>query len=148
MAETTITVAEVAVKEGMSANGKPWKRIVVKDGNGNYYSTFEPGLFDPAKQLEGHRALIAYEQDGKFQNLTAIRPAEKSVEEKLGTGEYVKGQTAPTDARRILACSAWNCAATMAQSELGYEAAKHLADRIFEDMLRKSDMLEDRDIPF
>ena len=160
MADATVTIAEVAVKEGMSNNGKPWKRIVVKDGNGNYYSTFEPGLFEPAKQLEGHRAVIAYEQDGKFQNLTSIRPAEKPVEEKLGTGEYVKGQAAPSDARRILLCVAWERACeltdlevrTMTSKEwtpqLIFEAANTMKRHIFTSLLRDSGLMQDEDIPF
>ena len=149
MAEANVVIESVSFKDGVSEKtGKPWKRLIIKDANGNYYSSFERGLFEEAQRLEGHRATIRYEQEGRFQNLTSIKPAEKPVEEKLGTGEYVKGQLAPTDARRILACSAWNCAAAMAQADLGFEAAQNLANKIFHDLLRKSDMLEDRDIPF
>lgn len=149
MSEATILVEEAVIKEGHSEKtGKDWKRLVIKDANGNFYSTFEPGLFDPAKALEGHRAVIKYEQEGKFQNLTAIKPAEKPVEEKLGTGEYVRGQSAQPDARRSLSQTSWNCAAAMAKSELGFDAAKHIADRIFEDLLRKNGLMNDDDIPF
>jgi hypothetical protein len=161
VSEATVLIDRVEVKEGVSEKtGKPWKRLVVVDGNGNYYSSFEPGLFELARGLEKHRAVISFEQEGKFQNLTAIRPAEKPVEEKLGTGEYVKGQAAPSDARRILLCVAWERACELTAIEvrsnpsiqwtpaLIHEAAEKHSNLIFASLLRKSGLMTDEDIPF
>ena len=36
----------------------------------------------------------------------------------------------------------------MAQADLGYDAAKNLADKIFHDLLVKGKAIEDEDIPF
>jgi len=66
----------------------------------------------------------------------------------LGTGDYITGQKPPIEARRIYASTAWNCAARMAQADLGYEAAKNIADKIFLDLLKKGKAIEDEDIPF
>ena len=148
MAEAHVVIESVSFKDGVSQNGKPWKRLIVKDANGNYYSSFERGLFEEAQRLEGHRATIHYEQEGRFQNLTSIKPADKPIEEKLGTGEYVRAQSAHPDARRSLSQTAWNCAAAMAQADLGFEAAQNIANKIFADLLRKNGLMQDEDIPF
>lgn len=160
MNESTVVIEEVTLKEGTASSGKPWKRVLVKDGNGNFYSTFETSLYERAKELTGHRAVIQFEQEGKFQNLQSIRPAEKLPEEKLGTGEYVKGQMAGTDARRILVCSAWDRATELAALDMRVntnrdwtpalilESAQHFFEHVFASMARKSNLLTDDDIPF
>ena len=140
-------VKSVEVKEGVSqSTGKPWRRIVLTDGNGNISSSFDQALYEKAKVLEGDQAVIVTQPNGKFTDLIDIKPAPK--EPKPGDGSYVTGRKPPIEARRIYASTAWNCAARMAQADLGYDAAKNLADKIFHDLLIKGKAIEDEDIPF
>jgi len=151
--DKTVLIDNVKLDEGISQKtGKPYKRTVVswngEDGSTKFASAFGDSLFTQAKALEGDKAIITVEPRGQFTDLVAVRPAPKEPAEKLGTGEYVSARKPPIEARRIYASTAWNCAARMAQADLGYDAAKNLADKIFHDLLVKGKAIEDEDIPF
>jgi len=151
--DKTVLIDNVKLDEGVSQKtGKPYKRVRIawngEDGSEKFASAFGDSLYTPAKALEGDKAVITIKQNGNFLDLLAVRPAPKEPAEKLGTGEYVSARKPPIEARRIYASTAWNCAARMAQADLGYDAAKNLADKIFHDLLVKGKAIEDEDIPF
>jgi hypothetical protein len=126
------------------------------DGNDTTYATKKDDVI-PSENLVGKQVEIEFKVykktkgDRTYTNryLEAVRVLNSNGETPpLGTGEYVSAQKPPIEVRRIYASTAWNCAARMAQSDLGYEAAKHIADKIFHDLLVKGKAIEDEDIPF
>src|SRR3954462_1470606 len=73
-----VDIAEVRTFE--TRGGNP--RYVIRDGDGNEYTTFREGIGDRARELEGGRARIEYheEQRGQYQNvyLDKVEPAPES----------------------------------------------------------------------
>ena len=150
MSETaTVQVAEAKfIKDGTGQKG-PWSLWHIVDGNGERFATFSKSVYESALPLVGKRAEVEYTENDKGKTLSAIREASTNGDTPpLGTGEYVTGQKPAIEVRRIFASTAWNCAARMAQSDLGFEAAQHLADKIFYDLLKKGQAVTDEDIPF
>jgi hypothetical protein len=161
MSETAVVqVAEV--KEGAtgtSAKGA-WTRYDLIDGNGQRYATFSKGLYESAKPFAGQKAEVEYEQQEKGLKLIAVKAAGNGDTPVLGTGDYIRGQTAPSDARRMLACNAATNGVALAAEILRHtvgreitlafanEIAQKCVDERWMDLLRKSDMMEDRDLPF
>ena len=149
---TVVIKGPKVLKTGTNAKGE-WKLYGLIDGNDEIVGTWfnDTDLRDQAQKLEGERVEVEREKSDKgpgYHVLKMEAAATNGDMPPLGTGEYVKGQMAPTDARRILACSAWNCAAEMARADLGFEAAQNIANKIFYDLLKKSNLIEDADIPF
>jgi hypothetical protein len=109
--ETTVVVQEVKhVKDGMSGRG-PWSLYHVIDGNGDKFSVFNKGLVSIAEGLVGKKALLGYEENEKGRSLKEIHAvAEDAEPPALGTGEYVRGQTAPSDKASIRASVALKAA--------------------------------------
>ena len=74
--DATVLVKDVEETTTRSGN----TRYVVRDADGNEYTTFRPQIGSEAAKYEGRRAQIAYheEQRGNFRNvyLDAIGPAE------------------------------------------------------------------------
>jgi hypothetical protein len=163
MTETLVQVQSVELKGGVSQKtGKPYRQVVVTDGNNNRATSFDVALFEKAKPFEGKQALLETKPNGNFTDLLDIKeaPAANGDTPALGTGEYVRGQTAPTDARRMLACNAATNGVALAAEILRHavgreitlafanEIAQKCVDERWMDLLRKSDMMEDRDLPF
>lgn len=95
---STVLVEDVVEKEG-ATNGKAWKRYGLKDGNGDWYSTFESGVITPG--LKGQRVEVEWEANGNFKNLLRATPQDAKPEP--GTGNYIKGKEAPETQRNIRA---------------------------------------------
>lgn len=96
---STVLVEEVSEKSGVNAKGNPWTNYKIKDGNGDWYSTFEKGVVLP--ELKGQRVEIEWEPDGNFKKLLRATPQEAKPEP--GTGNYIKGKEAPETQRNIRA---------------------------------------------
>src|SRR5919205_998743 len=81
--EAEILVTAVETAQTRSGN----TRYVVRDDDGNEYSTFRPQIGEEAGRFEGRRARIEYheEQRGNFRNvyLDAIAPAPEAVRHVL-----------------------------------------------------------------
>ena len=88
MSETAnLLIAEIPEpKTGTGKKGK-WTRYAFRDGNGDFYSTFQKSVFDPAYELKGQRAKVTYEIDGDFKNIVSIEPAETSLSNGSGPSE-------------------------------------------------------------
>src|ERR671933_2072200 len=104
--EAEILVTAVETAQTRSGN----TRYVVRDDDGNEYSTFRPQIGEEAGRFEGRRARIEYheEQRGNFRNvyLDAIGPAPEG--DRGGGG-------ADTDAEG----AAWDAAGEAAPGPLG-----------------------------
>ena len=70
MSETTEVLVESVTSKSGEKNGRSWTKYAIKDGNGNWYSTFDGTLIPD--NIEGQRATIEYEVDGKFKNLLSV----------------------------------------------------------------------------
>ena len=114
MSETTTITIEKAVKKD---NG--WYEIT--DGYDRVFSTKKKAIGAEALALEGETAEIEFtvQEKGEYTNryLESIKPSsDKPVaagngdKPALGTGEYVKGQTANPDARGMMASVALKAA--------------------------------------
>lgn len=71
---TIVTIEKVTDKEGAS-NGKAWRKWSVKDGDGNWYSSFDAGTGSAARGLEGQRAQIVWKtsgDQGQFKDLISV----------------------------------------------------------------------------
>jgi hypothetical protein len=109
MSQETIVVKEVkTLKSGSSARG-PWKLYGVLDGNDEVFATtFSDTIAETAKTFEGQKAVIAFTQDERGRTVESVEAASANGDTPaLGTGDYIKGQTAPTDAARMARGAAW-----------------------------------------
>ena len=149
---TVVIKGPKVLKTGTNAKGE-WKLYGLIDGNDEIVGTWfnDTDLRDQAQKLEGERVEVEREKSDKgpgYHVLKMSAAPQNGDTPALGTGQYITGQKPPIEARRIYASTAWNCAARMAQADLGYEAAKNIADKIFYDLLKKGKAIEDEDIPF
>jgi hypothetical protein len=75
-----ILVETITTKEG-STDGRPWKRYGIKDGNGEWYSTFDEATV--ARLKEGGKARIEYTSkpvNGRIlKNLVSAEPVENGT---------------------------------------------------------------------
>lgn len=75
-----ILVEKITTKEG-STDGRAWKRYGIKDGNGEWYSTFDEALV--AGLREGGKARIEYTSKGVngrvVKNLVSASPVENGT---------------------------------------------------------------------
>jgi len=148
---TTILLKEVKKLKTGSNNKGQWTLYGLIDGNEEVFGTWfnDTDLYNEARRYENEKAEVEFEKTDKGRNVKSIgKPATNGDTPPLGTGEYVTGQKPPIEVRRIYASTAWNCAARMAQADLGFAAAHHIADQIFLDLLKKGKAIEDEDIPF
>lgn len=152
MSTATVLIDKIAESSGTAKSGKPWTKWAIKDANGEYYSTFSRDVLNGAK--EGDRVEIDFDVDGKFKNLTAVRPVE--AEPKLGDGSYVKGRENPDTQRSISASVALQQAvATMAHTigtsvtpKAASERVLPLAAEYFRWLIQRAGLESDEDIPF
>jgi len=79
--ESVVTIADVRTFDTRGGS----TRYVVRDGDGNEFTTFREAIGERAKQLEGGRVRIEYheEQRGRYQNvyLDKVDPAPEAAAE-------------------------------------------------------------------
>ena len=118
MSETaTVLVKEVkALKSGTSGKG-PWTVYGLLDESDEVFgTTFSDTVFNAAKPLEGQKVEVMYDTDvqGRKQ-IKAVKAADTNGSTPaLGTGDYVKGQTAPADKESISRAVALKAAVALA----------------------------------
>ena len=109
----TVTIEKAVKKENGWYEGT--------DGYDRTFSTKKPSIGGDLLALEGELVDIEFtvQEKGEFTNryLESIKASEAKQaspgavdKPALGTGEYIKGQTAPSDARGICASTALNAA--------------------------------------
>ena len=114
-------------------------RYVVKDGDGNEYTTFREGIGEEAKRLEGSRVRIEYHENqrGQYTNvyLDKVQPAPEEA-----PGEEGGGQTDPDEAawRTAVEAAPWLVGESEPREEVPpeelYEKLKPFKERVAEDI--------------
>lgn len=72
----TIVVEDISEKSGTNKNGKAYTKWALKDGNGDWYSTFERGVV--LDSMKGQKVDIEWEPNGNFKNLLKASTHEDS----------------------------------------------------------------------
>lgn len=82
---TTVVVEDVSERSG-EKDGRKWTKYALKDGNGDWYGTFEKGVVVEA--MKGNKYEIEWEQNGNFKNLLRASPVDDSpISSRTDTGE-------------------------------------------------------------
>jgi hypothetical protein len=143
VSEAVVDVAEVKAFKTKSGN----VRYVLRDADGNEYTTFRPQIGSEAAKYEGRRARITYHEEdrGNFHNvyLDSIEPA--GDDEEAGDGD-----TDPDEAawRTAVDAAPWLLGESEPQKavppERFFKKLKPLKDLVAED-IRESSESEDED---
>lgn len=64
----------VTVKEGTNKKGKPYKKVGIQDGAGNWYGSFDTAYQVTAEQAKeaGATLRVVYKVDGNFRNIESV----------------------------------------------------------------------------
>ena len=139
---TLVTNGAKLLKEGENSKGK-WRLFGLLDEYDEVWGTW----FNDAIMLREIKDAAGGEITVEFELDEDERRKIKSVGEPVRNGsEPSKVAAAPVGAG-TLPETAWLCAAQMAKADLGFDAAKHLADRILADLKLKYGIDPD-DFPF
>lgn len=127
--EAVVTIDEVRTFETRSGNA----RYVIRDGDGNEYTTFREGIGNEAKRLQGRRVHIEYHENqrGEYTNvyLDKVEPAPEEGED-----------TDPDEAawRTAVEAAPWLVGESEPHEEVPpeelYEKLKPFKDRVAEDI--------------
>jgi hypothetical protein len=164
--KATVLVSEVKkVSEGEGDWGT-WSLYHMTDGDENKWPTFSKPLAKEAQALEGKWVEIEWEQNDKGKKFTSIKETTKpengtgNYKEKLGTGDYVRAKTSPSDARGVNARKAGDLAEKLVGTfapllptqewNPGLICAFYdsIEFHIFSQLLRRERLMDGEDIPF
>jgi hypothetical protein len=134
--EREITLDQVRTFETRGGN----VRYVVRDSDGNEYTTFREPIGEKAQQLQGKRARISFheEQRGEYENvyLDKVEPAGEESGDTAGTGGGA--DTDPEEAawRTAVEAAPWLVGSPKGQvpPEKLYEKLKPFKERVAEDI--------------
>ena len=139
--ETLVTIDQVRTFETSKGN----VRYVIRDSDGNEYTTFREAIGDRAQQLEGRRARIEYHetQRGQYTNvyLDKVEPAEDEPS--------VSSDTDPEEAawRTAVDAAPWLVGESEPHEEVPpdelYDKLKPFKERVAEDIKKHDDAAED-----
>lgn len=120
--ETTTTLESVRTAETRAGN----IRYVVRDAEGDEYTTFREHIGERARQLQGRRVRVTYheEQRDRFKNvyLDGVEPAEGAA------GEAAEGADGDTDPQE----AAWRTAVEAAPWLVGEPGKEVGPDELYE----------------
>ena len=139
--ETLVTIDQVRTFETSKGN----VRYVIRDSDGNEYTTFREAIGDRAQQLEGRRARIDYHetQRGQYTNvyLDKVEPAEDE--------QSASGDTDPEEAawRTAVDAAPWLVGESEPHEEVPpdelYDKLKPFKERVAEDIREDDAVPED-----
>lgn len=119
-------------------------RYVVRDADGNEYTTFREGIGDEAKRLEGSRVRIEYHENqrGQYTNvyLDKVEPAPEEA-----AGEGGGGETDPDEAawRTAVEAAPWLVGESEPREEVPpeelYDKLRPFKERVAEDIRGEDD---------
>ena len=130
--ETVVTLDEVRTFETRGGN----TRYLVRDGDGNEYTTFREAIGERARELEGGRARIEYheEQRGRYTNVYLDKVEPAPPEPKAGS------DTDPEEAawRTAVDAAPWLVGESEPHEEVPpdelYDKLKPFKERVAEDI--------------
>jgi hypothetical protein len=142
--QTTSTLQSVRTAETRGGN----TRYVVRDSDGNEYTTFREQIGERAKQLEGSRVRITYHEEQRNQFTNVYLDAVEPVRDPAGPEG---GDTDPQEAawRTAVEAAPWLVGAPdeqVAPDEL-YERLKPFEERVAADIERAREQREREDEP-
>lgn len=131
--EAVVQVAEVMTFETRGGN----VRYVLRDSEGNEYTTFREGIGEAAKRLEGRRARIGYHENqrGQYTNVYLDKVEEAPDEARAGGSD-----TDPDEAawRTAVEAAPWLVGESEPHDEVPpeelYEKLKPFKERVAEDI--------------
>jgi hypothetical protein len=134
--DVVTTIADVRTFETRGGN----QRYVVRDADGNEYTTFRESIGEQARELEGRRVRLEYheEQRGRYQNvyLDKVEPAAEERDDADTDAEEAAWRTAVEAAPWLVGDS--DPHAKTGAEEL-YETLKPFKDKVAEDIKSSDD---------
>ena len=134
--EAVVKIDEVRTFETRSGNS----RYVVKDGDGNEYTTFREGIGNEAKRLEGSRVRIQYHENQRGQYTNVYLDKVEPAPEEPGGAAGGAGETDPDEAawRTAVEAAPWLVGESEPREEVPpdelYEKLKPFKERVAEDI--------------
>ena len=137
---TVLTNGAKVLKEGTNSKGA-WKLYGLKDEYDEIFGTWfnDASLAREINDAAGTEIEVEFDQDGDRKTIKSIGSPPLAQDEGPAPATAGPSSSLPE--------TAWLCAATMAKADLGWDAAKKLADRILADLKLKHGIDPD-DIPF
>ena len=135
--ETLVTIDQVRTFETNKGN----VRYVIRDSDGNEYTTFREAIGDRAQQLEGRRARIEYHETQRGQYTNVYLDKVEPTEEEQSTS----GDTDPEEAawRTAVDAAPWLVGESEPHEEVPpddlYDKLKPFKDRVAEDIKEDAD---------
>jgi hypothetical protein len=133
--DAVVKIEEVRTFETRGGN----VRYVVKDGDGNEYTTFREGIGDEAKRLEGTRVRIEYHENqrGQYTNVYLDR-VEPAPSEPAGEVEGAGKDADEAAWRTAVEAAPWLVGESEPREEVPpdklYETLKPFKERVAEDI--------------
>lgn len=133
--EAVVKIDEVRTFETRGGN----LRYVVKDAEGNEYTTFREGIGDEAKRLEGTRVRIEYHENqrGQYTNVY-LDKVEPAPDEPASEGEGGGSDADEAAWRTAVEAAPWLVGESEPREELPpdelYEKLKPFKERVAEDI--------------
>jgi hypothetical protein len=133
--DAVIKIEEVRTFETRGGN----VRYVVKDGDGNEYTTFREGIGDEAKRLEGTRVRIEYHENqrGQYTNVY-LDKVEPAPNEPAGEIEDAGSDADEAAWRTAVEAAPWLVGESEPREEVPpddlYEKLKPFKERVAEDI--------------
>ena len=152
--EKVLTNGAKQLKQGTNKKGT-WTLYALLDSYDEVWGTWfnDKTLLQKIDAAAGNVIEVEFEQDGDFRKIKGV------VGDSPNGGGQPAAANYPSHAEKPYAESttvvgvgtlpetAWLCASQMAKSDLGWDAAKHLADRILADLMLKHGV-DPTDYPF
>ena len=133
--DAVVKIEEVRTFETRGGN----VRYVVKDGDGNEYTTFREGIGDEAKRLEGTRVRIEYHENqrGQYTNVY-LDKVEPAPDEPAGQAEGAGKDADEAAWRTAVEAAPWLVGESEPREEVPpdklYETLKPFKERVAEDI--------------
>jgi hypothetical protein len=134
--ESVVKIDEVRTFETRSGN----MRFVVKDADGNEYTTFREAIGNEAKRLSGSRVRIQYHENQRGQYTNVYLDKVEPASEEPGGGDGEAGGTDPDEAawRTAVEAAPWLVGESEPHEEVPpdelYEKLKPFKERVAEDI--------------
>ena len=134
--EAVVKIDEVHTFETRSGNS----RYVIKDGDGNEYTTFRETIGNEAKRLEGNRVRIQYHENQRGQYTNVYLDKVEPAPEEAGGAARGAGETDPDEAawRTAVEAAPWLVGESEPREEVPpdelYDKLKPFKERVAEDI--------------
>ena len=136
--EALTTIEDVRTFDTRGGN----TRYVVRDGDGNEYTTFRETIGDKAAELEGQRVRIEYheEQRGRYTNVYLDKVEPAPADDQASSGGHPDTDPEEVAWRTAVEAAPWLVGDSDPHAKTGpeelYETLKPFKDKVAEDIKR------------